>query len=100
MNEKTKEKINTAFKKTVKAAKTKEGLGTIGGATVGGYIGSSIGIAALGTAVAGTLPVAAVGAGAGYAVTKLIRNRNKIKKLEKEVQGLKTPKVEKKDAEF
>ena len=63
MNEKTKEKINTAFKKTVKAAKTKEGLGTIGGATVGGYIGSSIGIAALGTAVVGTLPVAAVGAG-------------------------------------
>ncbi len=75
MNEKTKEKINTAFKKTVKAAKTKEGLGTIGGATVGGYIGSSIGIAALGTAVAGTLPVAAVGAGVGYLAVKAYKKK-------------------------
>ena len=75
INKLKKEKINTAFKKTVKAAKTKEGLGTIGGATVGGYIGSSIGIAALGTAVAGTLPVAAVGAGVGYLAVKAYKKK-------------------------
>ena len=34
------------------------------------------------------------GAGVGFASTKLFRNKNKIKKLEKEVERLKTPKVE------
>ena len=35
--------------------------GGIGGATVGGVIGSKIGIAALGTAIAGTWPLAIIG---------------------------------------
>lgn len=67
------EKKDGIFKKTLKAAATKEGAGTISGAALGGWIGSSIGIAALGTAVVGTLPVAAVGGLIGYLGVKAIK---------------------------
>ena len=92
-------------KKILNGAKTPEGMSAIGGAVGGGFLGGTVGIVGSFAGltiggISGVLPVAAVGAGAGYAVTKLIRNRNKIKKLEKEVQGLKTPKIEKKDAEL
>jgi len=71
------DKKDSLFKKSLKAATTKEGAGTIGGAAVGGWLGSSIGIAALGTAVAGTLPVAAVGGLIGYlGVKALKKNKN------------------------
>ena len=63
------------LKKTLKAASTKEGMGTIGGAAVGGWFGSSMGIAALGTAIAGTLPVAAVGGLIGYLAVKAFKKK-------------------------
>ena len=65
-----KEKQKKLIKKTVDIALTKEGIGTIGGAAAGGWIGSSVGIAALGTAVAGTLPIAATGGLIGYLAVK------------------------------
>ena len=68
------------FEKTVDAATTKEGMGTIGGAAVGGWIGSSVGIAALGTAVAGTLPIAAAGGLIGYLAVKAFGSDDKKKK--------------------
>ena len=63
--------------KTLEAATTKEGMGTIGGAAVGGWIGSSMGIAALGTAVAGTLPIAVVGGVVGYLAVKAFGGKDK-----------------------
>ena len=68
------------FDKTIEAATTKEGMGTIGGAAVGGWIGSSVGIAALGTAVAGTLPIAAVGGLVGYLAVKAFGDDDEKKK--------------------
>ena len=44
--------------------------GAAGGAIGGGVIGTHIGLAALGTAVSGLLPVAVVGAGIGYLFLK------------------------------
>ncbi len=55
-------------------------MGTIGGAAVGGWIGSSVGIAALGTAVAGTLPIAVVGGAVGYLAVKAFGDDDKKKK--------------------
>ncbi len=71
----TKNKDGGFLKKTLKAASTKEGMGTIGGAAVGGWFGSSMGIAALGTAIAGTLPVAAVGGLIGYLAVKAFKKK-------------------------
>ena len=68
------------FEKTVDAATTKEGMATIGGATAGGWFGSSVGIAALGTAIAGTLPIAAVGGLVGYLAVKAFGDDKKKKK--------------------
>ena len=76
----TKNKDGDFLKKTLKAASTKEGMGTIGGAAVGGWIGSSVGIAALGTAVAGTLPIAVVGGAVGYLAVKAFGDDDKKKK--------------------
>ena len=72
-----KEKQKKLIKKTVDIALTKEGIGTIGGAAAGGWIGSSVGIAALGTAVAGTLPIAATGGLIGYLAVKAFSNKKK-----------------------
>ena len=68
------------FDKTIDAATTPEGMGTIGGAAVGGWLGSSVGIAALGTAVAGTLPIAVVGGAVGYLAVKAFGSDDKKKK--------------------
>ena len=72
-------KKSNFFKKYLKLSSklvtTKEGLGTVGGATAGGWVGSSIGIAAMGTAVAGTLPVAIAGGIIGYLGVKAIKNK-------------------------
>lgn len=62
---------------TLNAATTKEGMGTIGGAAVGGWVGSSVGIAAAGTAVAGTLPIAAAGGLIGYLAVKAFGKKKK-----------------------
>ncbi|GHS85252.1 hypothetical protein FACS1894103_6600 [Campylobacterota bacterium] len=47
-------------------------FGTVGGAGIGGFIGSSMGIAALGTAISGLLPVAVVGAVIGYGIGHIL----------------------------
>ena len=77
--------INKIFKK----AKTAEGAAGIGGALFGGWLGSSMGIAApslipaiFGTAVSGIFPVAAVGAGFGYLAVKIIKYKRKLREIE------------------
>ena len=77
--------INKIFKK----AKTAEGAAGIGGALFGGWLGSSMGIAApslipaiFGTAVSGIFPVAAVGAGFGYLAIKIIKYKRKLREIE------------------
>lgn len=55
------------------------------GALVGGAVGSKVGIAALGTAIAGTIPVAIVGAGLGiglYAGYRMFANKKKAERQE------------------
>ena len=64
----------------LEAATTKEGMATIGGAAVGGWFGSSMGIVALGTGIAGTFPVAAVGGLLGYLAVKAFGDDDKKKK--------------------
>ena len=64
----------------VDVATTKEGMATIGGAAAGGWIGSSMGIVALGTGIAGTLPVAVVGGLVGYLAVKAFGDDKKKKK--------------------
>ena len=64
----------------VDVATTKEGMATIGGAAAGGWIGSSMGIVALGTGIAGTLPVAAVGGLVAYLAVKAFGDDDKKKK--------------------
>ena len=78
--------INKIFKK----AKTAEGAAGIGGALFGGWLGSSMGIAApslipaiFGTAITGIFPVAAVGAGFGYLAVKIIKYKRKLREIEK-----------------
>ena len=68
------------FEKAVDAATTKEGMATIGGAAAGGWVGSSMGIVALGTGIAGTLPVAVVGGLVGYLAVKAFGDDKKKKK--------------------
>ena len=56
---------------------TKENVGAATGGVLGGVVGSSIGIAGFGTAIAGTLPVAIVGATIGYLGMKLWKKKKK-----------------------
>jgi len=83
------DKDKKILEKTIDAATTKEGMGTIGGAAVGGWIGSSVGIAALGTAVAGTLPIAAVGGVVGYLAVKAFSKKKEKNLKEKIIDKLK-----------
>lgn len=48
-------------------------LGGLGGAVGGGYIGSHIGLAALGTAMSGLIPLALVGSAVSYLLLKDFR---------------------------
>lgn len=50
-------------------------IGAAVGGGLGAYVGSSIGIAALGTATAGTVPVAIAGAYVGYKVVQKMREK-------------------------
>lgn len=52
-------------------------VGVAAGAGVGGYLGSSIGIVALGGGITGIVPLTLLGGYAGYRVAKGIRNRRK-----------------------
>jgi len=68
------------MKKLINFFKTKLGIGTgtAGGCAVGGCIGSSMGIAAFGTAIAATLPFAIIGGVIAYLLIKvLIKNKRK-----------------------
>jgi hypothetical protein len=76
----TKKDETSLVGEVVDAATTKEGMGTIGGAAVGGWFGSSMGIVALGTGIAGTLPVAIVGGVVGFLMVKAFGDDDKKKK--------------------
>lgn len=47
------------------------------GAIAGGWLGSSVGIAALGGAISGALPLAAIGCYVGWKVTKAVQRRRR-----------------------
>ena len=76
----TKKDDSSLVEDVVDAATTTEGMATIGGAAAGGWIGSSMGIVALGTGIAGTLPVAAVGGLVAYLAVKAFGDDDKKKK--------------------
>ena len=61
-------------------ATTKEGMATIGGATAGGWLGSSVGLAGFWGGVAGTFPIAIVGGIVGYLAVKAFSDKDKKKK--------------------
>ena len=61
-------------------ATTKEGMATIGGATAGGWLGSSVGLAGFCGGVAGTFPIAIVGGIVGYLAVKAFSDKDKKKK--------------------
>ena len=71
-------------KKVLKNAATTEGIATIGGAGVGGWLGSSVGLAGFWGGIAGTIPIAALGAGICYLGVKAIKYKNKLNKIKKE----------------
>ena len=71
-------------KKVLKNATTTEGVATIGGAGVGGWLGSSVGLAGFWGGIAGTIPIAALGAGICYLGVKVIKYKNKLNKIKKE----------------
>ena len=61
-------------------ATTKEGMATIGGATAGGWLGSSVALACFWGGVAGTFPIAIVGGIVGYLAVKAFSDKDKKKK--------------------
>jgi|TARA_Y100000310_G_scaffold11575_1_gene12112 outer membrane lipoprotein SlyB len=71
----TKNKYGGFLKKTLKAASTKEGVATIGGATAGGWFGSSVGLAGFWGGIAGTFPIAIVGGVIGYLAVKAFKKK-------------------------
>ena len=75
---------NSLAKKVLKNAVTIEGVATIGGAGVGGWLGSSVGLAGFLGGIAGTIPIAALGAGICYLGVKAIKYKNKLNKIKKE----------------
>ena len=75
--QKIQELRDTTVVKTAEKVVSKEGVGAATGGVVGGVIGSSLGIAGFGTAIAGTLPVAIIGATIGYLGMKLWKKRKK-----------------------
>ena len=62
--------------------KTPEGVATIGGATAGGWFGSSVGLA-------GTFPIAIVGATVGYLGIKVIKYKRKLNQIKREEKSKK-----------
>ena len=68
------------LEKTIDVATTKEGVATIGGATAGGWFGSSVGLAGFWGGIAGTFPIAIVGGVIGYLAVKAFSDKDKKKK--------------------
>ena len=85
----TKNKDSGFLKKTLKAASTKEGVATIGGATAGGWFGSSVGLAGFWGGIAGTFPIAIVGATVGYLGIKVIKYKRKLNQIKREEKSKK-----------
>ena len=73
----------TLTRKVLKNAATTEGVATIGGAGVGGWLGSSVGLAGFWGGIAGTIPIAALGAGICYLGVKVIKYKSKLNKIKK-----------------
>ena len=71
----TKNKDGGFLKKTLKAVSTKEGVATIGGASAGGWFGSSVGLAGFWGGIAGTFPIAIVGGVIGYLAVKAFKKK-------------------------
>jgi len=69
--------------------KTPEGVATIGGATAGGWFGSSVGLAGFWGGIAGTFPIAIVGATLGYLGIKVIKYKKKINQIEEKKKAKK-----------
>ena len=69
--------------------KTPEGVATIGGATAGGWFGSSVGLAGFWGGIAGTFPIAIVGATVGYLGIKVIKYKKKINQIEEKKKAKK-----------
>ena len=69
--------------------KTPEGVATIGGATAGGWFGSSVGLAGFWGGIAGTFPIAIVGATVGYLGIKVIKYKRKLNQIKKEEKSKK-----------
>ena len=74
----------TLTRKVLKNAATTEGVATIGGAGVGGWLGSSVDLAGYWGGIVGTIPIAALGAGICYLGVKVIKYKNKLNKIKKE----------------
>ena len=64
--------------------KTAEGVATIGGATAGGWFGSSVGLAGFWGGIAGTFPIAIVGAILGYLGIKVIKYKKQLNQIKEE----------------
>jgi len=69
--------------------KTPEGVATIGGATAGGWFGSSVGLAGFWGGIAGTFPIAIVGATLGYLGIKVIKYKRKLNQIKEEEKSKK-----------
>ena len=69
--------------------KTPEGVATIGGATAGGWFGSSVGLAGFWGGIAGTFPIAIVGATVGYLGIKVIKYKRKLNQIKREEKSKK-----------
>jgi hypothetical protein len=77
--------------KLFRKIKTPEGVATIGGATAGGWFGSSVGLAGFWGGIAGTFPIAIVGATVGYLGIKVIKYKRKLNQIKAEEKSKKKP---------
>ena len=69
--------------------KTAEGVATIGGATAGGWFGSSVGLAGFWGGIAGTFPIAIIGATVGYLGIKVIKYKRQLNQIKEEKKSKK-----------
>lgn len=58
----------------------------VAGIGVGAVLGSSIGVAVAGTAIAGALPIAIVAGAAGWGVKKFMNQHKKLNALKRQVE--------------
>lgn len=72
----------------MKFLKSMEGICMLVGAFIGGYLGSKMGIAAMGDAISGFIPLTILGALLGFIYGKLRKLKKIIANLEKRVREL------------